>query len=280
MKYYLLASIALFSFNGFAQSYNSNQLEQQRLTDRLNNIEKNLNTLQKQFYRKGNAPASFEDYDDSSPNSQVRMDEIEEQMRNLTGQIEQNQFTINNALRQIKQLSQDIDFRLSEMEKNKTNNLSSNINTDRAENKEPELIGKLEKTTRESLAPLDEKGQYDQAFTYLRNEEYGKAEAMLKDFIANNSDSSLISNAHYWLGETFYVRDNFEQSAVHFLKGYQKLPKGNKAADNLLKLGMSLNKLNKKKEACTTFSKMQKEFPNADKALIEKVNQEKKSTKC
>jgi len=57
MKYYLLASIALFSFNSFAQNYNLVQLEQQRLNDRLNKMENNLNILQKQFYKNGNAPA-------------------------------------------------------------------------------------------------------------------------------------------------------------------------------------------------------------------------------
>ncbi|MDA0781217.1 MAG: tol-pal system protein YbgF [Rickettsiales bacterium] len=286
MKYYLWASIAFFSFNSFAQNYSPVQLEQQRLNDRLNKMENNLNILQKQFYKNGKAPASFDNYDDASPNTQVRIDEIEEKLRDLMGKIEQNQFNITNALKQIQKVSQDIDFRLSEMEKKQTHNsLGSNINspapnTNANDKKEPELVGKLENATRESVAPIDENDQYDKAFMYLRNAEYDKAESMLKAFIDNNAESSLISNAYYWLGETFYVRENFEQSAVNFLKGYQKLPKGNKAADNLLKLAMSLNKMNKKKEACTTFTKLEKEFPEAEKAIKDKVSEEKKAINC
>jgi tol-pal system protein YbgF len=284
MKYILFASFVLFSFQSTSQDYNPNYLEGQRLDDRLSQIEKNLNMLQRQFYRDGNVPAPAQMDDYASPNSQVRIAELEEQIRDLTGKIEQNQFVINNALNEIKKLSQDIDFRLSEMKKKQINRaITANINNDRASNKtdnEPELIGKLEKTNGESLAPIDEDNKYDIAFKYLRNAEYEKAESALKDFIVNNKDSSLISNAYYWLGETFYVREDFEKSAVNFLKGYQKLPKGNKAADNLLKLAMSLNMLEKSKEACTTFSKLEKEFPDAEKSIKDKVASEKKAIKC
>ena len=50
----------------------------------------------------------------------------------------------------------------------------------------------------------------------------------------------LAGNAQYWLGETYYVRKDYKNAAAAFAEGYQKYPKGPKAADDLLKLGMSL----------------------------------------
>jgi len=286
MRNYLFASIVLFSFNSVAQTFSPDQLEQQRFNDRLSKIEKNLNILQKQFYKNGAPPKKSrlsENSENLSPRAEVRMDTLEEQMRNLTGRIEENQFVINNALKKINKIAEDIDFRLSQIEAAKKNAESKPIdtkpNTEQLP-KESRLIGKLEKTTRESMAPLDTNGQYDRAFKYLRNAQYDKAEKSLREFIASNKGSELISNAYYWLGETYYVRENYEKSAVNFLKGYQDKPKGNKAADNLLKLGMSLNKLKKKKEACTTFNKLLKEFPKAESDIKSKVSEQKTNIKC
>ena len=65
-----------------------------------------------------------------------------------------------------------------------------------------------------------------------------------------------------------------------FLKGYKKDKKATKAADNLVKLAMSLGKLKKTKEACTTFNKALKEFPDADPSLVENIELEKTQLSC
>ena len=102
----------------------------------------------------------------------------------------------------------------------------------------------------------------------------------MRAFLDKHPRHRLASNAYYWLGETYYVRRNFQKAVHIFAEGYQKLPKGGKSADNLLKLGMSLDKLNKKKEACTTFAKLTKEFPNADKDIKDKITSEQKRLEC
>ena len=83
----------------------------------------------------------------------------------------------------------------------------------------------------------------------------------------DNPKHALQANAHYWLGETFYVRRDYQRAAYTFADSFQKYPEGNKAADNLLKLGMSLGKLGKKKEACTTYSRLLENFPKASSTL-------------
>src|SRR3546814_19535879 len=58
--------------------------------------------------------------------------------------------------------------------------------------------------------------------------------------------SDVCSSDLYWLGETYYVRQRYQDAAVAFLEGYQKYPKSPKAADNLLKLGMALGPVGQK----------------------------------
>lgn len=283
MKHYISTFATLLVLSGNAQAMSPDELASQRMDDRLENIERNLNSMQKQFYKSGGKITGSDSYDDSgsSPKTEVRIDALEEQIRGLTGRIEENQYVINNALQEIKKISTDIDYRLNEIERAKSTPVeNASLHTEQEDLDSPKLVGKMENTTRESVENLDENGQYERAFEYLRNSEYDKAEVALREFIAANKQSHLTSNAYYWLGETYYIRENYEKSAVNFLKGYQGKPKGNKAPDNLLKLGMSLNKLNKSKEACTTFSKLLTEFPKIEVDLKEKITKQQKTAKC
>ncbi len=122
--------------------------------------------------------------------------------------------------------------------------------------------------------------QYAYAFGLLRQTRYDEAEAALEAFIIQNPDSSLTPNARYWLGETYYVRGEYLTAASAFLEGYQKAPKGGKAPDTLLKLGMSLSHLGKKPEACAALGRLRKEFPNASAVIKSTVDRERKKNEC
>ena len=85
--------------------------------------------------------------------------------------------------------------------------------------------------------------QYDYAFGLLRQANYAGAEEAFSAFLVENPDHTLAGNAKYWLGETYYVRGNYQQAAVTFAEGFESYPDNSKAPDNLLKLGMSLASL-------------------------------------
>src|SRR5690606_18083701 len=107
--------------------------------------------------------------------------------------------------------------------------------------------------------------QYEQAISLmLRDQDFPAAEAALRGFIEAHPGHELTGNAQYWLGETYYVRGDYERAAFAFAEGFQKYPSGQKAADNLLKLGMSLGQLGKTAEACTAFDQLLQSFPNAN----------------
>ena len=93
-------------------------------------------------------------------------------------------------------------------------------------------------------------------------------------------DHKLAANAQYWLGESYYGKKDYAKAAVAFAKGYEKYKDGNKGADNILKLGMSMQMLGKKDEACTAFVNLPKEFPNAAANLKNKASQMAKELEC
>lgn len=122
--------------------------------------------------------------------------------------------------------------------------------------------------------------QYQYAFGLLRQANYPEAEQALRAFIERNPSSPLAGNAQYWLGETYYVRGDFQNAAVAFAEGYQKYPDSGKAPDNLLKLGMSLGQIGAKDDACTTLGELAKQFPGAPANIKDRAERERAHLGC
>lgn len=119
---------------------------------------------------------------------------------------------------------------------------------------------------------------YDKGLALFNQKQYAQAQnTLLKSLDTEGVDKG---RAYYWLAESFYVQGEFETAAVYFMRGYQHAPSGNKAAGNLLKLGMSLSGMDKKEEACTTYAKLLEEFPSADTDILSAVNEQKSSLAC
>ena len=117
---------------------------------------------------------------------------------------------------------------------------------------------------------------YEHSYESLLRRQFGEAESGFRGFLARHRDHSLAGNAQYWLGETFYVQGDYKQAAQSFLTGFQDFPKSRKAADSLLKLGLSLNRLGQKEQACSAFSAVADKFPNATEAKKRAVAEQRR----
>jgi tol-pal system protein YbgF len=122
--------------------------------------------------------------------------------------------------------------------------------------------------------------QYNFAFGLLKQADYSAAEEALKSFIRQHPDDGLAGSAQYWLGETYYARGNYTEAASAFAEGYRRYPKGTKAPDDLLKLGMSLARANQKQNACTAFAQLDHDFPNPGNMIKDRARDEKKKLGC
>lgn len=129
MKNILFTAILLFTQQSIANDY-ATQVNA-KLIDRLDRLERDLNVMQKQFYKTGSTSSNkfsrSSNIPQESGNSEIesRVLLIEEQMRDLNGRIEEAQFVSKQVLEKLDQINKDIDFRLSQMEK------SGNIKTDK-----------------------------------------------------------------------------------------------------------------------------------------------------
>ena len=230
---------------------------------------------------------------------EIRILELEDQLRKTYGLMDELKFKINTLIQQTKEFKIEIDEKISALNEityklkekslvtsNNENNLSEESNNIESTIQTKE-IGVIKNTTNDStvevLAKIDPSGEdlviknnnqkniinineaepkevYQRAYNLLSKGEYAAAATAFESFIEKFPENSLSSNAYYWLGETFYVRQNYQLAAYNFANGYKAFPKGNKAADQLLKLGISLHALKRNTEACVFLSKLGQEF--------------------
>ncbi len=204
-----------------------------------------------------------------------RLNALESALEQLTGDFEQQKF-----------LTQQLNKKLEALEKQKLSAVTPQ-QTPAPVDAQPAATDTL--TPLPSDTPTAQTGDlasgtaedaYNAAFAKLKRADYKGAATDFTAFLKKYPDNTLAGNAQYWLGETYYVRKDFNNAAAEFLKGYKKFPKNTKAPDALLKLGMSLNALGNKEQACKAFARLPSDYPTAAPALKTRAEQEKAKLAC
>lgn len=271
------------------------------LLDRLDRMEREMNQLQRQVYRGGGgAPVGVASGDGTVVSAELRMDQLETNMRTLTGRIEETSFGIEQLKTRFEKFTSDVDSRLSALEHAGDHEhagvpASSPPAASAAAAKQPGAAGVLGQLPGGGGTQTASKGaasegavlqgstpqeQYNYAFGLLRQADYAAAEQALHAFVHRYPADPLAGNAQYWLGETYFVRKDYANAASTFAEGFKKYPQGGKGPDNLLKLGMSLGSLGQKKEACLTFNQFDSAYPKAAGAFRDRLAQQRKQFAC
>src|SRR5207245_1999698 len=95
----------------------------------------------------------------------------------------------------------------------------------------------------DTLRPDGAEEAYNAALALFRAREHGQAVLDLLDFIAKYPRHLLAPNAQYWIGEAYYVQRDYRQALVEFQRVIDMAPASPKAADALLKMGLSYTNL-------------------------------------
>ncbi len=121
---------------------------------------------------------------------------------------------------------------------------------------------------------------YNYAFRLLNQTQYPEAAAAFDSFTKKYPKDPLVGNAYYWEGETYYIRRDYVNAADNFRQGFEALPEGPKAPDNLFKLAVSLDALNRDKEACVVLGQVVTKFKKNSTSVTDKADQEQKRIGC
>ena len=311
-SFILLATIFLITNSVVNAEEEENYLK--AISDQIQVITKDLKTLEKAVYKNSDvsSAANLNSLKSDGLNEDIltkhllKLNEIEEQFRELTNKFEEVNFKLDKLSSRVTKIQSDTQLRFSDLETGnidekkdkkvslpgsskpqdfganpgyKTTNLPSEQRINSIESAQTVIAEEPEK--KESLLPdKPAKEQYEFAVSFMKIGDYETAEVALKEFIEKNKDHDLAGSAQYWYGETFRIRQLYSDAATAYLDGYQNYPKSKKAPDNLLKLGITMVQLGEKDQGCKMISGLKKEYPKASKSVLQKAQYEQKKFKC
>jgi tol-pal system protein YbgF len=85
--------------------------------------------------------------------------------------------------------------------------------------------------------PMTERAAYESAFDSLKEGRYAEAARRFQGFLEQYPSGEYSPNAQYWLGESYYVTQNYQIALEAFQRLLTNFPTSNKAPDALLKVG-------------------------------------------
>ena len=314
LKTYNLFTLIIFLFLTNYVFAEEDDINLKAISDQMQVITNDLKTLEKAVYQKSDVVRSKSSNsitsdglnEDIMTKHLLKLNEIEDQFRELTNKFEEVNFKLDKLSTRVTKIQSDAQLRFSDLENDKTdttaknqkelpgsakpqdfgaapayqtNNLPQEQSINSVETAKTVIAEEPE--PRESLLPnKPSEEQYEFAVSFMKIGDYETAEFALKEFIDKNKDHDLAGSAQYWYGETFRIRQLYSDAATAYLDGYQNYPKSNKAPDNLLKLGITMVQLGEKEQGCKMISGIKKEYPKATKSVLQKAQYEQKKFKC
>jgi tol-pal system protein YbgF len=278
-------------------------------------LKKDIKTLEKAVYSQSNE-SNFNTSKTLTSNDEdvltrhlLKLSEIEQQFQELTNKFEEINFKIDRLSTRLSKVQADNQLRFQELEigagakkitstKNKKSLPGSSEPQDLGtisykDTETKELVQKTQSvettgtivtetfTSEEKILPkASPKEQYNFATSLLKQGDYSTAERALREFVIENPEDKMAGNAQYWYAETFRIRQLYTDAASAYLEGYQKYPRSEKAAINLLKLGVSLVQIGEKDQGCLMIVGVKKEYPKAKQSVLQKAQYEEKKFDC
>ena len=313
-QYFIYSTLIYFVLIFTSLKAEEEEIYLKAISDQIQVITKDLKTLEKAVYQNSNLTSTpnLSSKNSDSLNEDIltkhllKLNEIEDQFRELTNKFEEVNFKLDKLSTRVTKIQSDTQLRLSDIERGtttdltksqtqipgtskpqdfganpgyQTKNLPAQQTINSIESAQTVITESPEKE--ESLLPdKSPNEQYEFAVSFMKIGDYETAEFALKEFIQKNKDHDLAGSAQYWYGETFRIRQLYSDAASAYLDGYQNYPKSKKAPDNLLKLGITMVQLGEKDQGCKMILGLKKEYPKASKSVLQKAQYEQKKFKC
>jgi len=222
-----------------------NQKLKADLSLRFENLQSEIRTLS----------TRFEEYQELLKRPSKEMDRFKEEMEGRLRTIEEKRKTQEEKLKEIEDRLKALDGRMAAS----------------AAKAEPERLASTKETLSEIKGVSTGMGTlYKDAYeTFHRGDLEGsrrKFEAFLKQY----SNTELSDNAQFWIGETYYLKKDYERAILEYEKAVVKYPEGDKIPAALLKQALAFLELGDKTNARNLFKRVIEKYPLSDQAQIAK----------
>jgi tol-pal system protein YbgF len=217
-----------------------NQPEEDPMVTQLNDLERRLAAVERIL-----ANGSLVDM-------AVQVDNLQRQVAELRGSSEKLEYDAQETANRQRDLYQDLDERIQNLEQG-----------GRAAGAAP--------GTGSGALPVpggSDRDNYQAAFELLKDQQYEQAASAFEQFLSSYPDSELAGNAQYWLAESYYVTEKFNDALREFQVVIDRFPRSRKVPDALLKMGYCNHELGNWDQARAALGRVQREFADTTAARL------------
>lgn len=201
-------------------------------------------------------------------NSVIEIDLIKAQITSMEGQIKDIKDRLTALENQIQQQKELIKEKAKEAEK-------------KVEEPGKELP-QQEVFPSQKPGVKNKKAIYDAAYNAFEKGQYKEAREKFEAFIKEFPQDELSDNAQFWIAETYYREEDFENAILAYEEVLKKYPKSKKVPGALLKQGFAFIELGDNKTGKVILGKLMESYPGSKQAELakKKIEEiEKKTTK-
>ncbi|RUO29948.1 tol-pal system protein YbgF [Aliidiomarina sedimenti] len=189
-----------------------------------------------------------------------QLSNLQREVSELRGITEEHSHQLEQVLERQRDLYQEIERRVSEVRNGAGASASGTSSS-------------VAVPTRDDMAAvnysdnLSENEAYDRAIAMVLEERrYDDAIPEFRAFIESYPNSSYLGNAHYWLGQLLYSRNEYSDAQQHFSEVVDNYPDSNKRADCMLKLGIIAQNQDDNSTAERRYQQVINEYPDSTEA--------------
>lgn len=226
---------------------------------------------------------------------QDRIEQLERELREQTGENERLQHQLNEAQREITRLRNMVgelagvnqslstppapDASATAPALNGANPAPSSLNE--AQRNATGTLGTLPQTPAAAPAtPRDPVAEYSRARQLLNNGQYAEAEVALSSFLEAHPNAEAAADARFWFAFTLAARNNHADAAANFVQYLQGNRNGPRAAEAQVRLGMALVAMGDTRRGCSAFSSLARQYPNAARNVRDLAAREARAANC
>lgn len=191
---------------------------------------------------------------------QQQLADTQRDIDNLRGQIQENQYQLNQVVERQKQIYQQMDSLGS-------SSSSSAPAADTGASTSAPVAGGDSGAAAPVASSGDANSDYNAAAALvLEKKQYDQAIAAFQAFVKKYPDSTYQPNANYWLGQLNYNKGKKDDAAYYFANVVKNYPKSPKSSEALFKVGVIMQEKGQTDKAKAVYQQVIKQYPNTESA--------------
>lgn len=208
----------------------------------------------------------------------ARVGELEEQVRQLRGQLDVAQNANRRLTEDVEKLRGDMDFRLQQLEGGGGRTAPARPPQGPAPAQAPAPAAQATAPSN-SPGPRPAERAIADGQAALGRQDYAAAEGAARE-VLQGRPGPRVQDANLLLGEALLGRRQFQNAALAFNDAYNANRRSGRAPEALLGLANSFQGFGARREACDTLDQLRSEYPQVSGALAQRVNDSRRRAQC